>query len=87
MTRRYERTDEWYDQARHELRLMELLDQAGPMTVMAIAKQAGLQRQQVVMMLYGLRLAECVSLNRKTHKFSLVPVEVPAQLEMELCQD
>ena len=79
-----DRPDDWYEQARRELKIMELLDRAGPMTIGAIARQTGLERQQIVVMLYGLRLAECVRLNRKTRKFSLVPVEVPGQLELEL---
>jgi len=79
-----DRPDDWYDQAKMELYLMELLDQSGPMTVGAIAGHTNLSRQQVIVMLYGLRLAECVSLNRKTRKFSLVPVEAPEQLGLEL---
>jgi len=83
MTRQIrDRPDEWYIQAQQELRLMELLDRSGPMTVEAITGQIGLVRQQVIEMLFGLKLAECVSLNRKSGKFSLVPVEVPEQLEL-----
>jgi len=79
MTKKYERTDEWYDQARNELRLMELLEQAGPMTAEVMAITMSLETDTIWIMLDGLRLAECVSLNRKTHKFSLVPVLLPAQ--------
>ena len=68
-----DRPDDWYEQARRELKIMELLDQMGPMTVGAIARQTGLERQQVVMMLYGLRLAECVGVDRKTGIFYLLP--------------
>ena len=74
--------DKWYTQAKQELRLMELLDQSGPMTVESMTELMGLEDTDIWIMLYGLGLAECVRLNRKTHKFSLVPVEVPEQLEL-----
>ena len=76
--------DKWYAQAKQELRLMELLDQSGPMTVESMIELMGLEDTDIWIMLYGLGLAECVRLNRKTRKFSLVPVEVPEQLGLEL---
>ena len=76
--------DKWYAQAKQELRLMELLDQSGPMTVESMTELMGLEDTDIWIMLYGLGLAECVRLNRKTRKVSLVPVEVPEQLGLEL---
>ena len=84
MTRRYERTDDWYDQARDELHLMKLLDEHGPATLFALAKLAGLSYKQVNLMLCGLCLAECVAGDRKTGKFRLLPAEASQQLALEL---